>query len=154
MNPPDEKKLERTLHAALRELPPRRAPATLEARVMAEIARRAALPWWKQSFAHWPAAARAGFILVSAGVIKVVLMAVVFALGGFDAARFRETFAPQFARLQALASLGRVAADFVSGLVANIPPLWLYGGLATVAALYVAFFGLGTIAYRTLYAER
>ncbi|HVS53254.1 MAG TPA: hypothetical protein VHD62_12935 [Opitutaceae bacterium] len=154
MNPPDEQKLERVIHVALREVPPRRAPATLEGRVMAEIARRAALPWWKKSFAHWPMAARIGFVLASAGVIKVVLLAVVFVLNGFDAARFREIFAPQFARLQALASLGRVAGDFVAGILGGIPPLWLYGGLATVATLYVAFFGLGTIAYRTLYAER
>jgi hypothetical protein len=154
MNPPDEQKLERVIHVALREVPPRRAPATLEERVMAEIARRAALPWWKQSFAHWPMAARVAFVLVSGGVIKVAMMVVVFVMGGLDPAQFRQAFAPEFARLEAIAGAGRALADFAVLLLNHIPPLWLYGGIAAVVSLYVAFFGLGAVAYRAFYAER
>jgi hypothetical protein len=142
------------IHVALREVPPRRAPATLEERVMAEIARRAALPWWKQSFARWPMPARVAFVLVSGGVIKVAMMVVVFVMGGLDPARFREAFAPEFARLAEIASAGRALAEFATLLLNHIPPLWLYGGIAAVVSLYVAFFGLGAVAYRAFYAER
>ena len=38
----DPEKLERAIHETLRALPPRRAPRTLEARVLAELERRAA----------------------------------------------------------------------------------------------------------------
>lgn len=50
--PDPEEKLERLIHRTLRDLAPRRAPRTLEARVFAELERRAALPWWRQSYAH------------------------------------------------------------------------------------------------------
>ena len=39
-----QEKLERAIHQTLRALPPRRAPRSLEDRVFAELARRAALP--------------------------------------------------------------------------------------------------------------
>ena len=39
-----------------------------------------------------------------------------------------------------------VAVDFTSQMVGSIPSLWLYGGLAVVAALYATFFGLGAVA--------
>jgi hypothetical protein len=35
----------------------------------------------------------------------------------------------------------------------SIPPLWLYGGAATIVALYLALFGLGAATYRTLTAS-
>ena len=64
-----DQKLERLLDAALRELPLRRAPLSLESRVLGEIERREARPWWRLSFAHWPELARAGFVLACGGLI-------------------------------------------------------------------------------------
>lgn len=40
--------LEQKIHAVLREQPTRRAPMSLEARVLGEIAWRQALPWWNR----------------------------------------------------------------------------------------------------------
>jgi hypothetical protein len=154
MNPHDEQKLERLIHQTLRELPRRRAPGTLEQRVMAELERRAALPWWKQNFAYWPTGVRVAFLLFSGGLVKVAMMAIVWVMAGFDAAQFREVFATQFTWMDAGAAVGRALTDFVTATFQSIPPLWLYGGLATIGALYVALFGLGAAAYRTLYASR
>ncbi len=67
-------KLEQTLSRALRDLPLRRAPASLEMRVANELARRAALPWWRASFANWPAAARIAFVLLCAGLVAVTIL--------------------------------------------------------------------------------
>jgi hypothetical protein len=36
----------------------------------------------------------------------------------------------------------------------SIPPLWRYGGLAVVTALYFTLFGLGAAAYRVLQNQR
>ena len=44
--------------------------------------------------------------------------------------------------------------DFCGVLYRSIPPLWLYGGLAFVALMYATLLGLGTAAYRMLYAQR
>jgi hypothetical protein len=41
--------------------------------------------------------------------------------------------------------------NFVQQLVAAIPPLWLYGGLAFIGSLYAVFVGVGAAAYRYLY---
>jgi hypothetical protein len=154
MTPHEQEKLERAIHETLRALPPRRAPASLETRVLAEIARRRALPWWKTNFTNWPLGARVAFFLGSAGIVKLVLMAIVWAMAGFDAARFHEAFGPHFAILEAAITVARALGDFVVVTIRAIPPLWLYGGAAIFAALYVALFGLGAAAYRTLYVNR
>jgi hypothetical protein len=147
-------KLEHLIHRTLRDLPGRTAPRSLEQRVLAEIARRAALPWWRKSFTHWPVPARAAFLVLLIGVVKVVLMAAVWVMAGFDVAQFREAFATQFTWMEGGFAVVRAVTDFFGIMARNIPPLWLYGGLAFVATLYVTLFGLGAAAYKALYAQR
>ena len=156
MNLPPENNngLERLIHRTLRELPLRRAPHSLESRVLTAIAQRAALPWWRRSFGHWPPPARIAFLVLSAGLVKVALMAAVWVMGGFDGAQFKDAFAPQFAWLEATSAVVSSVVEFFDLVVRNIPSLWLYGGLAFVATMYAALFGLGATAYRTLYANR
>src|SRR4051812_1841916 len=78
----DSKAIERLIDGVLRGQPPRSAPATLQARVFAEIERRAALPWWHHSFLHWPLAARVAFILASLGVVKLALTGAMMLIAG------------------------------------------------------------------------
>ena len=152
--PPDHEKLERLIHRTLRALPARRAPGSLEPRMRAELARRAALPWWRQGFAHWPLAARAAFVVLSAGIVKLVLVAVTWATGGFEALPWRATLARPLAWIEGSLTVLQSIGNFADTILGSIPPLWLYGGIAGVVALYVALFGLGTMAYRTLQADR
>jgi hypothetical protein len=157
-SPDQHEKLEQLIHRTLRELPPRRAPRSLEARVMAELDRRAALPWWRQNFAHWPVAARVAFLVASAGVVKLVLMAVVWTMAGFDNAQFTDAFAPQFTVFHAVTDFAggfvNTFANTCGAILRSIPLLWVYAGAAAIAAMYAALFGLGATAYRTLYANR
>jgi hypothetical protein len=153
-SPDNNQELERLVHQTLRELPPRRAPHSLEQRVLAEIERRLALPWWRKSFGHWPIVARAGFVVVSAGIVKLALLATVWVMAGFDPAQFREAFAAQLTWMENGLVVIRAIGDFFDIMLRTIPPLWLYGGLAFIGAMYVALFGLGAAAYRTLYARR
>jgi hypothetical protein len=150
MNPHDPEKLERLIHRTLRSLPDRRAPHTLEARVLAAVTARMALPWWRQAFTAWPLAARAVFLVVSttaaAGLVLLVMS------GGLpDAAPLVARISAPFAELRALATS---VGDFSEIVIRAIPPLWLYGGIAIIATLYTALFGLGAAAYRTLYVQR
>jgi hypothetical protein len=146
--------LERHIHATLRALPARRAPGSLEPRVLAEIARCAALPWWRKSFAHWPLAARATFLVVSAGLVKLALMAGVWVMAGFDNAQFKDAFTQKFTWMENVAVVVRAIGDFFEVIGRAVPPLWFYGGIAVVFALYAMLFGLGAAAYKTLYAQR
>lgn len=152
MNPHDEKNLERLVDRALRDLPPRRAPQTLEIRVQAEIARRAARPWWLKGFTHWPMAARGAFAVVCIGLVPLVIMAITWGTARVNAAQLKVVFASELHWANAAAHFGGTIMTLAADLIGSIPPLWLYGGAATIAALYVALFGLGAAAYRTLYA--
>jgi len=144
-----EQKLERALTEALKGLPLRRAPSTLELRVVDELERRAALPWWRVSFTHWPVAPRVAFVAVCIALVAATILGGVFAFAGnrsFDqAAALVLSWAQPC--LAVMSSAGGVAAL----LVRVIPPLWLYGGVALGVVLYVTLFGLGAAAYRTLY---
>jgi len=156
MNPSSDQndQLERVIHRTLRAIPSRCAPVSLEQRVLAEIARRVALPWWQKSFGHWPVPARAAFIVLLAGVVKLVLIGAVWIMAGFDVAQFREAFATQFGWLESGVAMADAFRDFCEIIARNIPTLWVYAGLAFIAAMYSALFGLGAAAYRTLYARR
>lgn len=153
MNSPEQPNLERLVRAALRDLPLRRAPNSLEQRVQAEIARRAALPWWRQSFVHWPTVVQTAFVVLCLGAIKVVLMATMWLSSAIDTVQFRAAFATELRWAHSGLQLLNTAADVGDMLMRSIPPLWLYGGAAIIVALYLALFGLGAAAYRTLYTH-
>jgi hypothetical protein len=138
--------LERLIDGVARSQPPRRAPASLEARVFAQIAAR---PWWSKGFAHWPVLARAAFLVASFGFIKLTLAGAIWAI---DFVRTSDV-----AGVDALHRTGEAVSTTMSlgSLVINsIPPVWLYAGAAVGFTLYAVLFGLGTFAYRTLYIRR
>lgn len=155
MNPlPDpDQKFEQLIHRTLRELPPRRAPRSLEQRVLVEIERRVALPWWRKSFVHWPMVARAAFVLVCAGLVTLVLQAGVWMVNGFDPAQLKHVFAQPYALLEGGVAIGNAIVGFCDVLLRAIPPLWLYAGLALFAALYATLFGIGAAAYKALHVR-
>jgi hypothetical protein len=156
MNPSPENrgKLEHVVHRTLRKLPPRRAPHSLEQRVRAELERRAALPWWRKSFVHWPLAARAGFVVLCAGLVKLALMSSVWGAAGFNVAPFTNALAEPVLWMENGVVVVRAITDFFNIMLRNIPALWLYGGLVFFATLYATLFGLGAAAVKALRAPR
>lgn len=146
--PPNrDEQLERLIDKVLRDQPLQRAPASLESKVMAEIARRALAPWWRSSFAHWPVAARLVFLVVSVGFVKLGLEATALLIDPLDPG----------ARSAALfAEFSWIHAVFVTigAALRSLPSLWIYGAIAVLAAMYLMLFGVSAAAYRTLYASR
>ena len=143
-----ERQLAPLFERALRNVPLRRAPSTLEARVLSELRRRASLPWWRRNFSHWPVLARAGF-----GVGSAVLMAWVFA-GGALLIDMLQSLPASGALLpwgRSAAALAGAVAQLAAALGRAVPLTWVYDGLAVSAVLYAALFGLGIAGYRTLY---
>ena len=153
-SPDENDKLEAIVHRTLRDLPPRRAPRSLERSVFAEIERRAALPWWRRSFAHWPVAARAGFVVVCAVLINVVLTGKVFTMAGIDSAEVTHAFAHHFSWIERGLIVVRAISGFFEIMQRNIPALWFYGALLFFATMYAAFLGLGAAAYKAINAQR
>ena len=126
---------------ALQDQPLRRAPSALERRVLAQIESRATAMRWRRGFAHWPVAARVLFLVASVGVVKLAL----------SMAMWLESPTPsldlpsQVAWLQTLL----VAVDSVAR---TVPSLWVHAGIAVLAIMYAALFGIGASAYRMVRA--
>lgn len=143
MNPPSQP--DPHLRRLLRSLPEREAPAALEQRVMAELARRAAAPaWWQRSHAAWPVPLRIGFFILSAAA-AIAVVATAGRLAGLLPAG---SIAAQVASWSsALAALDRAG----SAVLSSIPSPWLYGSLAVIAACYATLAGVGAAAYQLFF---
>jgi hypothetical protein len=150
-HPRHEDPLERLLDGALRGLPARRAPATLESRVLGELARRASQPWWRRSFGHWPTLARAGFVATCVAVVGFVLVGGSWMSSAVPS--LHESGALSGVWLRQAAAITGAIGNLTPSLVNAIPSVWLYVGLAAGALLYAFLFGLGAAAYRLLYLE-
>jgi hypothetical protein len=135
--------LERVFDRVVRELPLRRAPASLESRLFRELERRAALPWWRRSFPHWPLAARAVFLLICAASAGLAITG-----GATAAADFRS-----LGWAREIGALMASGGSLLTLLARTAPPPWLYEGIAVCGVLYAVLFGLGAVLYRTLYLQ-
>lgn len=146
---PDPRSLEELTESVLHDLPPRRAPASLEARVFAELERRAATPWWQSSYREWPALVRILVLATCVGMGSLAVRAThwFFSHSASTLSGIESDLSPATASLKATAST-------FSFIAHSIPSLWIYGAIAVIAMTYVALFGIGAAAYRTLYANR
>lgn len=142
-----EQQLEHLIDKALRDQPLRRAPAGLEDKVMAAIARRAAAPWWQGSFSGWPVAARLLFLIASVGFAKLGLQATALVMGPLHPSA---RGAALFADVAWIPSL----LTTIEAVFRDLPSLWIYGALGVLGVLYLTLFGVSAAAYRTLYASR
>ena len=144
MNDRDDEKLERLIEGVCSSLPQRRAPAELERHVFQELARRAALPWWRRGFAQWPVVARSGLLVVCVSLAALSLTSGL-------AQRFDLQTLQTLGWVRLLVGLVAVMGNAATLVASLIPPLWIYLTLSVGTVLYLLLFGLGAFAYRTLY---
>jgi hypothetical protein len=146
-----ERAQEALVHRALRELPLRRAPARLEYRVLQELGRRSALPWWRGSFMRWPRTVQAAFGFTCAAL--TVLTVIASGRVGAHLGALQPAAALPMSWLQRLTTLAAVAEELTASLGRLLPVGWVYAGLVASVALYAALSGLAVAAYRTLYLK-
>jgi hypothetical protein len=146
---PEEDRLERLLDDALRTLPAKPAPRTLESRVLGELARLASQPWWRRSFVHWPAAARVAWVTACGVLIGITLLGGPWttAVGSLQGTGTTSTW------IRHAAMTTGTVANLLASLADAIPAGWVLPGLAMAALLYAFLFGLGAAAYRLLYLQ-
>jgi hypothetical protein len=137
--------LERQLTRALKDQPLRRAPSTLEQRVLAQIEADAATARWRRGFVHWPLAARVAFLAASVGVVKLAFMITMWISTPLDSPALPFDLPSQVAWVQTLL----VAA---ASVVRTVPSMWIHAGVFVLLAMYAALFGIGASAYRTVRA--
>ncbi len=142
--------LEQLLMRVLRDQPPLQAPASLEANVLREIERRAALPWWRKSFTTWPQLARVALLLALAGVVKLALDALVWLTTNVRGSQVATAIEQPVDWLHTFSNVAKSLGTAAQLLVSAIPSPWLYAGLLLGVAMYVSLFGVGAAVYRTL----
>ena len=144
-------RLEQLIHRELHGLPLRPAPRTLEARVLAEIERRATIAWYHKSWSYWPAPVRVAFMAVGTAVASAAVIGFYLLSQGAAVEAVGQEVANGFGWVTRLVAAGAWVVNFTRLQIAAIPPLWLYGGVTFIAAMYATFVGLGATAYRYLY---
>lgn len=153
MNTPLPEDADRRLERELRALPLRRAPDSLEDRVLSAIEARARLPWWHQSYSRWPVPAQRAFRVFSAsiaGVIIALAMQLIPAdgAGGFSLLDVTRNW---FGWLRS--SAGAVH-DTVGNLFPEISTIWIRVTFGAIGVLFAALTGSLVLAYRMLWQTR
>jgi len=149
MTLPDKNaRFEKSVDAALRNLPPRRAPASLEARVLAAIAAREARPWWRLSFVHWPAPVRVLFLVATATLAAGTVWLLLRALGATPLAEAGELISAPFAWWQESQAAARSLFELVHRSLSPTALAWIYAGIGIVGLCYATLVGAGAAAYR------
>src|SRR5260370_32738736 len=121
----DPHKLESLLDHLARSQPLRRAPASLQTRVLAQLALRyRPMPWWRKGFTHWPLSARVAFLIASYGFVRLAIagvMSIVAFVGS------REVAGTAISWVHSGAEALSATASMCSLIVHTIPSSWLYG---------------------------
>lgn len=143
----DNESLEKLIHQTLRGTAGPKAPASLEQRILAQIAREARRPWWQQSFHQWPTSARLAFLASSAGVVAFM------AVGGIEL--YRHGVAPGVSSWWSkVASSGQALIQVASHQMDSMPSSVAYalaGAGVVLLSAFLVTLGCGAAAYRLLW---
>ena len=146
-----EARLERLIQGVLREQPPLRAPASLEARVLQAIARES-VPWWRAGFAQWPLGAKAAMFAALVLVSKITLDVVMWVFS--NPTPVSNTVEHTILRAKTTAGVFTSLLQVGQSLFNVIPTHWITLALVFAAGMYFVLFVLGATAYRTLYLNK
>lgn len=154
MNSHHENDLESEIDRLLKELPELSAPAALGPRVLAAIARRRALPWYRQPWPAWPIALRLAALLFMLGAFTALCVACyeLTRAAGFNnaAQELAQTFSW-------IGSVWNVISALAGAVVLTIKHFgtWFIAGCCFAGALgYAICVGLGTACVRLAYARK
>ena len=150
---PNHDKLEQEISRELKALPELTAPAAVAGRVMAAIARRAQVPWYRRSWVAWPVAAQG-----------TALAAMLVLFGGLCLAGWEFSHAETttqalhraghwFSGFNTIGSLFNIFADAALVVVKKLGTTFLVACLAVAALGYAIFLGLGTVYFRLAFAK-
>lgn len=154
MNPEYEKDLEARIDAALKALPELEAPASLLPRVLQTIARRSAVPWYRQPWQMWPAALRVATLIVlltGAGALCVAGWQLTRAAG---VTAVEQELAQTFSGITGLWNALNALLGALVLVVKHLGTGFLVAGGAAVAFGYAICVGLATACVRLAWARR
>lgn len=142
MNP--ESQLEKLIDRELKSLTPLTAPDTLAPRIMAALAERARLPWYRRAWQTWPLSGQ----IVSLAALVLVFVAVAMAGGHLIPEGAARPTAGVLGALSFLASLLATVGEALVLTVNHLHPGWLAAGLLVLSVGWFSCLGLGTAIFR------
>jgi hypothetical protein len=148
---PEEKKLEIEIDRQLKALPELEAPSGLAPRVMASIAAKAAVPWYRRSWSNWPVGLRWG----SLAALLSLFGGLCYAGSGVSEvamASIRQKFSGNFLGLP---SIWNALNDLVAAAVVAFQHLGTGALIGIAAALilsYNMFLARGAAYYRLAFS--
>jgi hypothetical protein len=149
----DHPKLAALITAELRALPPLRAPAALQSRVIAELARRQALPWWRQSFRDWPMAAQFGFAMLALGLTHLLFWSPAGSALQELSESLRGLALGALHWVQVAASGMAIFRSVAGDLLAALPSRWLLAATLALVSSLLLLFASGSLVYRSLHTR-
>ena len=149
----DPRQLEQLVGSVLRQQPLRQAPATLEARVLRELALQAAHPWWQLGFSRWPMAARILFLPLGLSLVRLSFLTTARLVSLWDSIQQSAPASAAQSGLRWFENLGLALQALGNVVTRDLPQWWVYGGAGLALLIYAALFGLGAVAVRTLVAH-
>lgn len=154
MNPEYERKLETELDRVLKRLPELRAPRGLSPRVMAAIAVRQPLPWYRQPLPAWPLALRFAALVIlfaSFGALCLATFQLTRAAGFTNA---MQELGETFSFLGSVWSVINILLGAVVLVIKHLGTGFMVGFCLAAALGYAVCIGLGTACIRLAYAKR
>jgi hypothetical protein len=148
MNP--EPSLESLVDRELKSLPPLAAPDSLLPRVLAALAARAALPWYRRAWQTWP---RGGQI-VSLAALAAACAAFGLAGGQLSNSDLLRPTAGAFGLVVVVANLVATLAEALLLTLKHLNPTWLAAALLVLATGWFSCVGLGTALFRLAAVRR
>jgi hypothetical protein len=154
MNSDYEKNLEQQIDRALKQLPDLAAPRRLLPRVLQTIARRHALPWYRQPWQMWPAALRVCtlvLLLASCGALCMACWQLTRA-AGFSVAS--QELAQTFSGVTALWNAVNALLGAVVLVAKHLGTTFIVGCGVALGLGYAICLALGTACVRLAYVRR
>jgi|RhiMethySRZTD1v2_1073278.scaffolds.fasta_scaffold1550271_2 hypothetical protein len=145
MNNEPDPQLADQIDAALKQLPLVPAPRELAGQVRAALLARAARPWWRREWWHWPVLARAALLSFAAAVIVALgSSSALLDVDPTNVSQLGARLVPAVGYPGPLETL--VNAGHVLWERAVAPQILHFG--AGLALLYLVCVGLGTVYFR------
>jgi len=154
MNREYEQRLEAEIERQLKSLPELVAPQSLAPRVMALLARRASLPWYRQSWPAWPVPVRVFALLISLSLFGVLCYVgwEFSQLPGF--AVVTEKFRFVSSGLSSIWNTLSVLLEAVLLAIKHLGNWFIFSAVAAVALAYGMCLGLGSVYLKLALARR